>query len=149
MFDVEFDISGELADVTVWAQVVGARDLDFTDSRQHELRAQFPVMSLMAAITRKNTLIGARFCEAQQLAQGGCTGVVHGRTRRHLDGFQIQSPCPAATVEDDLQQLVYLASDYPTDGFRRFFSCGEKRSGSDGRIWHICVLTAISSLYRS
>jgi hypothetical protein len=148
MFDVQFDISGELAGVTVRAQVVGSRDFHLTNCRQYEFGAEFPVIGLKAALARKGALLGCGFCEAQEFAQGCRAGLVQGRAHGHLDGLQIQSPRLAAAVEDNAQQLVYFARDFVTDGLRRFFSSGESVSGSDGRIRQICALTWISSLCR-
>jgi hypothetical protein len=60
-------------------------------------------MSFVAATTRKRALIGTRHGEPQQFGQCGCSGVMHRRTHRHLDGFEIQPPCLAAAVKDDAQ----------------------------------------------
>src|ERR1019366_5016381 len=106
-------------------------------------------MSVMAASTREGALLGGRRRELQQFAQRGCSGVVHGRAHRHLDGLQIQVPRLTATAKDDAQQLVYFACNFLLDRFSRFFSSGESTTGSDGRSGQICALTSISSLCRS
>jgi len=69
---------------------------------------------------------------------------MHDRPHGHLSGFQVQTPRLALTVEDDAQQLVYFARDFLLDGFRRFFSCGERVSAS-GRARQILSLTSNSS----
>ena len=58
--------------------------------------------------------------------------MMHRRTHRHLDGFQIQMARLAAATEDHVQQLIYFSRDFLLDDFRRFFSCGESVS-STGR----------------
>ena len=98
------------------------------------LERSFPVPSLLAARTRKGALAGSWDWEVQQFGQHGCASLVHGRAHHRLDGFQIQTPRLAATLEDDAQQLVYFARDLLADRFRRFFSSGESVSSSDGRI---------------
>jgi hypothetical protein len=64
VYDVQFDVSGELPGVTVRAQIIRPRDFHRTDRRQHGLGAEFPVMGLMAAITRNGALLGGRRGEA-------------------------------------------------------------------------------------
>src|SRR5271165_2575163 len=72
---------------------------------------------------------------------------MHGRTHRHLDGLQIQTPRPAPAVEDDAQQLAYLACNFLLDRFRRFFSSGESVSAT-GRARQIWALTSTNSRCR-
>jgi hypothetical protein len=55
---------------------------------------------------------------------------MHDRPHDHLRGFEVQTPRLAAAVEDDAQQLVYFARDFLLDGFRRFFSSGERVSAT-------------------
>jgi hypothetical protein len=105
-------------------------------------------MGFMAARARKTTLLGRWRSEAQEFAQRRGTCPVQRRTHRHLDGFQIQAPGLAATLENGKQQLLYFARYFPADGFGRFFSSGESTSGSEGRMRQINALTSISSLCR-
>ena len=98
----------------------------------------------MAASTRQGPLVGSRRRELQQFAQRGCSGLVHGRAHRHLDGFQIQMPRLAAAAEDDAQELVYFARDFLLDRFGRFFSWADGEFSSTGRSWQICSLTSNS-----
>jgi hypothetical protein len=88
------------------------------------------------------TLVGSRHRKLQEFAQRGCPGVVHGRAHRHLYGLQIQTPCLAATTEDDAQKLVYFAGDFLADRFRRFFSWAVGEFSSTGRNSQICSLTS-------
>ena len=69
---------------------------------------------------------------------------MHDRTHDHLGGFQVQASRLVAAVEDDAQELVYFARDFLLDGFRRFFSCGERVSAI-GRARQIFSLTSSSS----
>jgi hypothetical protein len=66
---------------------------------------------------------------------------MHGRTHRHLDRFQIETPGLAAIFEDDAQELIYFARDFPTDRFDRFFSSGESVS-STGRARQMLSFTS-------
>ena len=122
IFDVQFDIGGELAGMAVRAQVVGARYFRLAYDGQNRLGAQFAVLSLVSASTRDGPLLGGRDGELQQFGQRGGARIVHSRTHRHLDGFQIQTPGFAVAMKDDLQQLFYFARDFLLDRFRRFFS---------------------------
>ena len=147
VFDVQFDIGGELAGMTVRAQVVGARYFHFPHRRQNRLGAQLPVVSLVAAGTRKAPLVGNRSWKLQEFGQRRCSGLMHGRANRHFDGFQIQTARPAATIEDHAQQLVYFARDFLADRFGRFFSCAVRVS-STGRKRQTLRLTSTNSLVR-
>ena len=144
VFDVQFDVGGELAGMAVRAQVVGARYFHLAHRGQNRLGAQLPVVSLVAARTRDGSLVGGRNWELQQFGQRGCPGLMHGRAHRHLDGFQIQMPRLAATAEDDAQQLVYFARDFLLDRFGRFFSWADGGVSSTGRNSQICSLTSNS-----
>jgi hypothetical protein len=62
----------------------------------------------------------------------------------HLNGFQIQTPRLAAGVEDDVQQLVYVARDFLLDGFGRFFPWAYGEDSSTGCNWQIRSLTSNS-----
>jgi hypothetical protein len=66
---------------------------------------------------------------------------MHGRTHRHLDRFQIETAGLAAIFEDDAQELIYFARDFPPDGFDRFFSSGESVS-STGRARQMLSFTS-------
>ena len=134
--------------MAVRAQVVGTRHFHLTHRREKRLGAQFPVVSRMAAGTGNAPLIGGGSGELQQLSQGGGSGLMHGRAHRHLDGFQIQTARLTASVEDDAQQLVYFARDFPLDRFGRFFSCGVCSVCSMGRERQIFRLTPTNSVVR-
>jgi hypothetical protein len=67
VLDVQFDIHRKLAEVTLGAQVVGARNAHRTDNRQHGFAADFLVLGVMVTTTWELTLIGRRGFELQQL----------------------------------------------------------------------------------
>ena len=92
--------------MTVPAQVVGARYIHPAHDRENRLGAQFPVVSLVAARTRKAALAGRRSFPLQQFAEGGGAGLVHRPAHRHLDGLQIPVACLAPPAEQNAQQLV-------------------------------------------
>src|SRR6185369_79586 len=148
VFDIQFDISGELAVVTLRAQVVRTRDLRLADGGEDGFRAQSPVTGQFAATPRDGKLLGSCFGKMKQFGQRRCTRLVHGRAHGHLEGFQIQSACLSAAVEDDAQELVYFARDFLEDRGGCFFSTDESPSGCAGRIWQIWALISISSLCR-
>src|SRR6266700_3549632 len=101
-------------------------------------------MSLMAASTRDAAPIGGWDGELQQLAERGGSGMMHGRTHHHLDGFQIDMARLAALLENDTQQLVYFPRDLLADRFGRFFSSALGASSSTGRNLQTCSLTSNS-----
>lgn len=101
--DVQFDVRGELPGAAVRAQVIGARYVYLTHCRQHWLGAQFPIASLMAASTGDAPLRGRWRGKPQEFVQRCSSRVMHGRTHRHLDGFQIETARLAAILEDDAQ----------------------------------------------
>jgi len=98
-------------------------------------------VSLTASRTRDGALLGGRDGELEQLAETCCSGVMHGRTYRHLDSFQIETAGFAAILEDHAQELVYFARDFLTDRFGRFFSSGDNVS-STGRARQILSFTS-------
>lgn len=69
---------------------------------------------------------------------------MHDRSHDHLDGFQVQASRLTVAVVDDAQQLIYFARDFLADGFRRFFSSGDRVSAA-GRARQIFSLTSNSS----
>ena len=69
---------------------------------------------------------------------------MHGGAHHHLGDLQIQTSRLAAAVENDTQQLVYFARDFLADGFRRFFSSGERISAT-GRARQILSFTSSNS----
>ncbi|MGH8648712.1 MAG: hypothetical protein ACREUP_05315, partial [Burkholderiales bacterium] len=101
-------------------------------------------MSGAAASTIQGALVGRRDGQLQEFGQGGGSGLMQSRTHCHFDGFQIQTPCFAVTVENNTQQLVYFARDFLADRFRRFFSWDAGSAGSAGRRWQISRLTSIN-----
>jgi len=66
ILDVQFDIHWKLADMASGAQVVGAREAYGTDNRQHRFRTDFLILRVMAARTRRLTLIRGWGYELQQ-----------------------------------------------------------------------------------
>jgi hypothetical protein len=60
----------------------------------------------VAASTGDLILVGRRSGKLQQFGKRRGSGVMQGRTHRHLDGFQIQAAALAAPLEDHAQQLV-------------------------------------------
>lgn len=148
VFDVQFDVGGKLASMAVRAQVVGAQHFHLAHCGQDWLGAQVSVMSLLAAGTRKSTLIGRRGWELQKFAESQGSSVMHGGTHRHLDGFQIEAARLAPAVEDDAQQSVYFAGDFPLDRFGRFFSCGVCSVCSSGRKRQTVRLTSTNLLVK-
>jgi hypothetical protein len=69
---------------------------------------------------------------------------MQGRTDRHLQGFQIQTPRFVAGAEGYAQQSFYFARDFVLDRFRRFFSWADGEVPSTGRNWQIRSLTSNS-----
>jgi len=98
----------------------------------------------MAAGTRDSPLVGSRRRELEQFSQRCGASLMQGRTNSHLDGFQIQTPGLATTVENDEQQLIYFSRDFLADRFRRFFSCVDGGVSSTGRNAQICSLISNS-----
>ena len=98
----------------------------------------------MAASACYGPLAGRWGRELQQFGQRCGTGLMHGRTHRHLQGFQIQTSSLAAGTESDAQQLFYFARDFLLDGFGRFFSWADGAVSSTGREVQICSLISNS-----
>src|SRR6266404_960762 len=80
ILDVQFDIHWKLADMASGAQVVGAREAYGTDHRQHRFRTDFLILRVMAARTRRLTLIRGWGYELLQFVAPAAD--------------QRQSPCP-------------------------------------------------------
>ena len=78
MLNVQLDIRGEWTGVTTRTQIVGARNLYPTHGGQYGFRAQFAVLSLLAAQARHSAFFVGGRGEAQQFGQGGCAHTVHG-----------------------------------------------------------------------
>ena len=98
----------------------------------------------MAASACDGPLVGRWDWKLQQLCQRCRAGLMHGRTHRHLQGFQIQTSRLAAGTEGDTQQLFYFARDFLLNRFRRFFSWADGAASSTGRNAQICSLTSNS-----
>jgi hypothetical protein len=141
VFDIQFDIGGELSTMAVRAQIIWTRDGDFAHDAQHWFGAQFLIAGLMAARARDAPLLG-RNGELQQLAERCGAGVVQGRSHSHLGRFQIEAACLAALLKDNAQELVYFPRDFLADRFRRFFSWVLGASSSTGRNSQIRSLTS-------
>jgi hypothetical protein len=69
---------------------------------------------------------------------------MHGRTNRHLDGFEIEAARFAPGAEDHAQQLVYFANDFLAERFGGFFFWADGGISSTGRSWQIRSLTSNS-----
>jgi hypothetical protein len=95
----------------------------------------------MAARARNQALLAGRDGESEQLAETRDTGAMHGRTHQHLGRFQIETAAVAEILEDDPQELVYFARDFPADRCGRFFSSGDSVS-SAGRARQIFSFTS-------
>ena len=67
VLDVQFGIHRKLADVTLAAQVIGARQAYWTNHRQNRFGADFLILGVMATGAWQLTLIGRRSFELQQL----------------------------------------------------------------------------------
>ena len=78
----------------------------------------------------------------QQMIERARSRFVHGGTSSRFDGFQIQKPGSAQTVEDYVEQLVYFARDFLADRFGCFFSSDVKLS-STGRSRQISSLISM------
>jgi hypothetical protein len=91
--DVEFLVGWKLPFMTVPTQIVRPHDFHRANRRQHRFRAQLMIERLLPAGAWNGTLVGFRNWEAQQLAQGAGTRLMHSRAHQHLDGFQLQTAC--------------------------------------------------------
>ena len=138
---VQLAIHGELAVVTVPAQIPGARQFHFAQRAENASRAQFAVVRLTATGARDGALIGGRLGELQQLAEGGCAGLMQGGAEGHFHRLQIQSSRLLAFGEDAAEQRGYFVLDLGLDRRRRFFSSGVSVS-STGRAWQIFSFTS-------
>ena len=96
----------------------------------------------MAAGTGYGPLVGRWEGKLQQFCQGYRARLMHGRTYRHLQGLQIQTPRLAPGAEGDRQQLFYFARDFLLDRFGRFFPWVDGAVSSTGRNAQICSLTS-------
>lgn len=98
----------------------------------------------MAASAGYGPLVGRWNRKLQQFCQRCGAGLMHGRTHRHFQSFQIHTSRFAAGTEDYTQQLCYFARDFLLDRFRRFFSWADGAVSSTGRNAQICSLTSNS-----
>lgn len=78
VFNVQFDIGGELSAVAVRAQVIRARNVGLAHGSEQRFGAQFLIDGRMAARARDAPLLGRRNGELQQLAERPGTGVMEG-----------------------------------------------------------------------
>jgi hypothetical protein len=87
---------------------------------------------------------------AQQPAQSGCPGVVHGIADPHFHRLQLDAARPAPFAKRHSQKFGYLLPDLLLNRFGRFFSCGDKVS-STGRARQSSALVTtkarLNSLY--
>ena len=135
VLDVQFPISGKLAQVTVRTQVVRACEFGMADDGQNGFGAQPAVAGLLAASTKQSPLIGRRAGKPQQFGQSRGTGLVHRRTHRPFHGLQVQPSALAPTAEQNAYQPVYFTCDFFMNRNNRFFSSGVQvvSTGSTGR----------------
>jgi len=145
ILDVQFDIGGELADVTMRAQIIRPRHVYRAHRREDRLGPQFPVMRLPAASASHGAMVGVGRWKLEQFGQRRRTGAVHGRTHGRLDRFQIQTACLVSAAENNPQKLIYFARDFLADRFRRFFSCSVGASLSVGLKRQISALVSTNS----
>jgi hypothetical protein len=68
--------------------------------------------------------------------------MVHGRSDRGFDRFQIVPAIVVALLKNNAQQPVYFAGDLALDRFGRFFSCDVCSACSTGRKWQIFRFTS-------
>jgi len=129
------------------ADVVGTLILNPPHHGKGGFGAEFLVARGMTARAGDRRGLGGSF--AEQVGQGGCTGAMHALADEHLDRLQVEAPVLAAVGQDLLDKRTYFAGDFLLDGFQRFFSCSDGRSGSEGRWWQICALTSGNSLCRA
>jgi hypothetical protein len=143
MLDVQFDIGGALADVTVRTPIVGTGDFHRPHGGQYRLGAQLPVVRRSAAATRNRPPPAGRGRETQEFAQSGGPGPVQGRAQGHLHRFQVNPSSLALIAEDPLQQAIYFLRDFMMDRICRFFSAAERvPSSSTGRCWQMASFTS-------
>ena len=90
-------------------------------------------------------LLQSRGLGFEQLAQAGCAGLMQGRRKSVLYGFQIH--LAVALGEDAAQQLVYFPCNLLMDCSSRFFSCSVQPPGcgSTGRSAQIRSLMLMKS----
>src|SRR5258708_3128661 len=153
VLNVQFHVGRKLALMTVRAQIVGTRDLYRSQHRQHRLGTLFPILCMMSTRTGQLTLIRSRDLELQQLAQGGCSGLVEGCPQRVLDGFQVGSAVVVPLGEDAAQQLVYFPRNLLMDCNSRFFSCSVHpplccSTGRRSQIFSLMLINSSLSLWR-
>jgi len=101
-------------------------------------------VSLLAASTRRGSLLGGGDWEVQQLAERCRSGPMQGRAQRRLHGFQVEALASAPLAEDHPQPAIYFLRDFPAERFRRFFSWLDKVGSSTGRKRQIASLTSRS-----
>lgn len=125
-------------------QIPRPRDVHRAQSGQHAPRAEFAVKRLVTAGTQQAALLCDGFAEAQQLAEGGGTGMMESSAEGHLDRFQIRLAGLMAFGEDASQQRSYFTRDLVLDRRGRFFSSDVSVS-STGRKAQIFSLTSTIS----
>src|SRR5215831_7135498 len=90
VLDIKVLVGGELAVVAMRTQIPRPCDFHRAQGGQHAPRAQFAVMRLVTAGTRKATLLFGWLAKAQQSAEGGGSGMMQSSTEGHLHRFQIR-----------------------------------------------------------
>ena len=83
----------------------------------------------------------------QKLLDNRCSGPMHCRARRHLQGLQIDAALLAQIGKHDFQQPCDFSGYFLPDRFRRFFSSGP--ASSVGRARQIRVLNSTNSRLNS
>jgi hypothetical protein len=148
LLDIEFLVGGELALVAMWTQLPRACDFRRSQSGQYAPRAQFAVMRLATAGTRKAALGFGWPAEAQQLAEGGGADMMQRSAEGPLHCFPVHLAGLLALPEDASQQRGYFARDLVLDRRGRFFSSGVSVSAT-GRARQIFSLISNRSRLNS
>src|SRR5260370_188648 len=92
ILNVQFDVGGELAVMTVGAQVVGTRHFRVAYGSQGRLGTPFLVASPVAASARNGPLAGRRGWKPQQFCPGCGAPLLRGVRFRHLPWFPAPTP---------------------------------------------------------
>jgi hypothetical protein len=108
--------------MTLRTQVIRSRNARRSEHGENRLGAESLILRLVTAGARQLALLRSRGLVLQQLIQAGCAGLMQGRPKRVLHGFQIYLAALAALGKDTAQQLVYFPCNLPMDCSSRFFS---------------------------
>jgi hypothetical protein len=117
------------------ADVVGTLILDRPHHGEDGFGAEFLVERGMTARTGDGGRLGGTLVE--EVGQGGRAGTMHALADKHLHRLQVDASVLAAVGKNLPGKTAYFAGDFLLDGFESFFSCTDRGSGSEGRIWQI------------